>query len=172
MAKSAAIAKINPVHQQLADWLLAEGGTTRGWNRKAADKFGYTQAWISTIYHSDAFQDYYNARAAEFGKTAAAGLADKINGLAGQAIDALAERLETQGDTLPISQVIAIADLATKRAGFGDGGPQAPQIQQNFMISSEQLEAARSKMRGKQVEAVIELKPVRDPSQGSDTGGS
>ena len=152
MAASASISKVSPVHQQLADWLISNGGQTKGWNKRAAEKFGYTQAWLSIIYHSDAFQDYYKLRVKEFGDAVVLGLAEKVNGVAGQALDILAEKLETQGDTLPVSQVLDIADMTLKRAGFGEKAAAPTQIN-NYVVGPEQLEAARSAMRGaKQIE--------------------
>ncbi len=147
MASSASVAKVSPVHQQLADWLLLQGGMKKGWGKAAAEKFGYSQAWLSTIYHSDAFQDYYAKRAKEVGSHIAVGLADKLNGVAGQALDILAEKLETAGDTLPVSQVLDIADMTLKRAGFGESKNAPQTVVQNFVVGPEQLQAARDAMR-------------------------
>jgi hypothetical protein len=169
MSQSAALKRINPVHQRLADWLLEHGGNSKGWSRRAAEAFGYSQPYLSTIYHSDAFQDYYQARCAEFGQAISIGLAEKVNGLAGQALDVLAERLVDQPD-MPTSQVLEIADKALKHAGFG--GPKAGPAQvNNYILSSEDLASAQARMRGAQPKA-IELEVVPTAAKQSDTGGA
>ena len=161
-----AILRVNPVHRQLADWLIAHGGIKKGWATRAAEHFGYTRAWLSVIYHSDAFQDYYSKLADEHASALAVGLADKVNGLAGQAIDELADRLETQGATLPVSQVIEIAELALKRTALGQ--QSSPSVQVN-VVSPAILAEARKNMREVSSTAPLELK-VADPA--SEKGAS
>lgn len=158
MASSAEIAKVSPVHQQLADWLIADGGG-KGWNKRAAEKFGYSQSWISIIYHSDAFQDYFKKRHDEFSSAVVVGLADRLNGLAGQGLQILAEKLETQGDTIPVSQVLDITEMALKRAGFGEAKAGPAQIN-NYVISPQELADARNAMRSPKA---IELKSEEEP---------
>lgn len=158
MSTSAAIAKISPVHRQLAEWLIAHG-TKKGWNKKAAEHFGFSQPHISIIYHSDAFQDYYHNLATAHSNAVVVGLADKVNGLAGQAIDELAERLSSQD--LPINQVLDIAELALKRTGLGTASPNGTQVQVN-VVSPDVLAEARKGMR---LEKPIDITPVEGASE-------
>lgn len=151
----AQIAKVNPVHQRLADWLIAFGGTKKGWGRAAAEHFGYSQPWISTIYHSDAFQDYYQQLSLTHSEALAIGLADKVNGVAGMALDEIGRRLENP-EALPLNQVLEIADMTLKRAGFERGAVPAQQ-NNTFIVSQAELAEARAQMRGGQAK-VIELK--------------
>lgn len=165
-AQVATIAKVNPVHRRLADWLIARGGATKGWNKAASIEFNYTQAWISTIYHSDAFQDYYRQLADTHSTALAVGLADKINGLAGQAIDELGRRLEEAPESMLASTVIEIAELALKRTGLG---PQSTlNVQQLNVVSPDVLAESRAKMRLAQT-PTLDLKA--EPS-GETAGGA
>ena len=168
MSQSAQIAKVSPVHQRLADWLVANGGAGKGWNKRAAEHFGYTQAWLSTIYHSDAFQDYFQRFSQLHSTVVAVGLGDKVSGLAGQAVDELQRRMEEQGETLPLNQVLEIAELSLKRAA-PVAQPGHNQTNNILVVSKEDLEKARLNMRGvKQVE----LKPeIEIPLEGTSGSG-
>lgn len=147
MAQSAQIAKVNPWHLRLADWLIIHGNS-KGWNARAAEEFGVTQAWISTVVHSDAFQDYYQRRNDEHSKALLSSVAEKIAGAAGQAIDLLAERLELEGKVLPYDTLLETVDVLGKRAGLGEHKGAAPQTTVNVaLVSREELEQYRARMR-------------------------
>lgn len=161
MAASAQIARVNPWHQRFALWLIAHG-ETKGWGRKAAQEFGVTQAWISTVYHSDAFQDYYKALRDEHTKAIVHSIADKLNGAAGQALDILQEKLELEGPSLPFDTVLEAVDVLTKRAAPaqkpGDVNVLVAQV------SREELEAFRARMRQRREPEAIELQAEEIPS--------
>ena len=144
MAQSAQIAKVNPWHQRFADWLILHGAEP-GWNAKAAKEFGRTPAWISTVYHSDAFQDYYKGLRAEHTATLIHSISDKLNGAAGQALDLLQEKLELEGPSLPFDTILETVDVLTKRAI-----PVQSKNETNIqvaLVSKEELQAFRDKMR-------------------------
>jgi hypothetical protein len=46
----------------LGDWLMENGGPRGSWMYAASLRFGVTEKWIATLWHSDAFQDYYQRR--------------------------------------------------------------------------------------------------------------
>ncbi len=149
MAQSAQVRKLNPWHLRLADWLLANG-TGPGWNRKASEEFRVTQAWISTVFHSDAFQDYFSSRSAEISSSVALSVKDKMLGTASLSMDILAERVEAEGKTMPIGALVGVVDVLAKRTGHGEGSAQknAPvtNVQVN-VVSKETLSEARALMR-------------------------
>ena len=165
MAQSAQIAKINPWHQRFADWLIVNGASP-GWNAKAAKEFGRTAAWISTVYHSDAFQDYYANLSADYRKELHQTLSEKIAGAAGQAVDLLAARLETEGAVLPYDTLLETVDVLGKRAGLGETrGSQASTTVNVALVSREELELYRARMRkGSGVNEPLALTAVDVPS--------
>lgn len=169
MAQSAQILKVNPWHQRLADWLIANG-TAKGWNAKAAEHFGVTQAWISTVVHSDAFQDHYQRISTEHSQALLQSVREKAVGVADLAIDELGRRLETEAQIIPIGTLLETTDVLLKRAGYGEpkngatGGP----IQQVLVVSPSELEAARRAMRGLDAPGQkVLLAPEAQPAEGA-----
>lgn len=146
MAQSAQIAKVNPWHQRFADWLILDGAAP-GWNKRAAEHFGRTPAWISTVYHSDAFQDFYRAREAEYSKELLQTVQEKIVGAAGQAIDALAQRLTLEADILPYDTLLETVDILGRRSGLGEGKGGNTVVNNIALVSREELQEYRDRMR-------------------------
>lgn len=146
MAQSAQIVSVNPWHQRFADWLILYGSAP-GWNKRAAEHFGRTPAWISTVYHSDAFQDFYKARESEHSKELLQTVQEKIAGAAGMAIDALTTRLELEKELLPYNTLLETVDVLGKRMGLGDGKQQPTVVNNIALVSREELEQYRARMR-------------------------
>jgi hypothetical protein len=54
-------------HRKLGDWLMENAETyggvrKKGWLAAAAEHFNVTMKWIATVYHTDAFEDYWARR--------------------------------------------------------------------------------------------------------------
>lgn len=160
MAQSAQVRKLNPWHIRLADWLISNG-MGPGWNRKASAEFGVTQAWISTVYHSDAFQEYFASRNIEISSALATTVRDKMLGTASLAMDILAERVEAEGNVMPIGALLETVDVLAKRTGHGEakqGQTPQPVVQVN-VVTREQLSEARALMRRGALSASTETGP-------------
>ena len=149
MAQSAQVRKLNPWHIRLADWLIANG-TGPGWNRRASAEFQVTQGWLSTVYHSDAFQEYFASRNHEISSAVALSVREKMLGTASLAMDILADRVEAEGNTMPLGALLDTVDVLAKRTGHGEAkaGQQGPPttVQVN-VVTREQLSEARALMR-------------------------
>jgi hypothetical protein len=52
----------NAFLRNLVDWLVANGGTSPGWEQRAAEHFKVSVSWIAMVTSADAFQDYYHRR--------------------------------------------------------------------------------------------------------------
>ena len=173
MAQSAQVAKLNPWHRTFADWLIADGGTP-GWGKRAAAHFGRTQSWISTVYHSDAFQDYYIRYAEEASASLAQSVRDKMLGITGMALDQIGEKLETQASVSSIPELLQVVDTVGKRAGFGiaSQAPQAATVVNVINgVSKRDLEVARDAMRIRAQS--VELLPAPEaPNGGGDATSS
>ena len=164
MAASAQIARVSPWHERFALWLIAHG-ETKGWGKLAAKEFNVTQAWLSTVYHSDAFQDYYRGLRQQHTAAVIHTLQEKLSGAAGQALDILQEKLELEGPSLPFETVLEAVDVLTKRAVPAQQ-PNQPQMAV-ALVSREELEAFRDRMRQRRAgPEVLELQAetITDPS--------
>lgn len=157
MAISAQIARVSPWHQRFAMWLLVHG-ETKGWGKAAAAEFNVTQAWLSTVYHSDAFQEYYKQLREKHEGALLQSVSEKLVGALGQSLDILQEKLETEGKALPYETILETVDVLAKR-----GTPaQRPGEQQQVavaLVTQEELAAFRDRMRQRrQASEAIELK--------------
>lgn len=106
MAESAQIAKLTPRHDLILDYLIANPTQKRS---EVALAFGVTAPWLSTIIHSDIFQEKLAARQDEFFSIAVTPIHEKINALADIALDRLIdstlvdERSDSLRDTLKLT---------------------------------------------------------------------
>lgn len=123
MAESAQIQKVSPRHEAILNYLIANPTVKKA---EVAAQFGVSQAWLSTIIHSDAFQAKLRARQEEVFEVAVlSGIEDKLLGVAHQAAERLGELLPLQDNVRDISDTM---DKALKSLGYG----RAPVIQQNI----------------------------------------
>lgn len=151
MAQSVQIAKVNHWHERLSDWLIANPDKTLG---EAAKVFNKTQSWISTVIHSHAFEDYHKARSEAY----SASVLDKAAGVAGQALEALGERLASEAAILPIGTLLEVADVMTKRARPAPAQAPTQITNQIGIMTRDELASIRTEMRN--------LTPL--PSPGSE----
>lgn len=136
-------------HKDLADWLLVNGGKP-GWNKAAAEHFGRGQAWISTVIHSDAFQDYFGKRRAAMSDVGVFTARERMIGILDQTLDKIEEKLENGSETLSLGNLLDTADILAKRTGHGEGkSSEQTLVTTNIQIvTKEQLEESRARMRG------------------------
>ena len=164
MAQSVQIAKVNPWHQRLADWYIAN--PTANLN-ETAKHFEKTPSWISIVKNSDAFQDYFQKLSLQHSDAISQTVREKTLALGDQAVSQLQDQLDLAaltGQSLPPATLVTIADMALKRTGHGESR-QAPQVVNNVigMVSREELAKHRQVMRGADREAIegaIDASPV------------
>lgn len=149
MAQSVQIAKVNPWHQRLADWYIANPTATLA---ETAAEFKKTISWISIVRNSDAFQDYFQTLSRAVSDGVAISVREKTLALADQSIDALQQQLDqaaATGVALPPATLVDIADMALKRTGHGEARA-TPQVVNNVigMVTREELAQHRAVMRG------------------------
>lgn len=156
------IKKLNSFHERLADWLIANPGVRQS---EAAKFFGYTEAWISTVIHSDAFQEYYQQLSSSVSSHVVVTTRDRVVGLANLAMDELGERLAgSKAKDIPLPQLLEVADTMLKRGGYGDSPAQAPQASLHLhVVTQEDIAAARSAMR--------EVRPAQARLEATSPGG-
>lgn len=162
------IAKVSPRHEQIINWLIANPHRP---NRDCAAFFGVTQAWLSTIKRSDAFQARLNQRLNEMAEDTRSeylaqlniGLMHKLQTAAEMAVDRLTERLENATDP---EFLLDCTDKLLHRSGFAPKStPIAPVAQSsttnnttfNLMVSAGPLAEARLLMQN--------VKALPEPSE-------
>lgn len=147
MAKSASIKKVSSKHEAILQFMI--GNPTLKMSEVAAH-FGVTPAWLSTIVHSDAFQNQLSRRHDEMFEVAVVQeLGGKVTAAAHMAIDAYLEKVPT----MTTDQIISSADKMLGRLGYGSshGGTtnfnlgDGAQVQVN-QVSGNVLAKAREKI--------------------------
>lgn len=124
-ASKPTIQKLNFNHEEIIRWLLANPGKVDGGRLKAcADAFGYTQAWLSVIIHSDAFQSKWREMSAEADALVLGDIPAKMRGAASLAIDGLAAQIETAAadqTVAPRDFLLKSSEMLLKSLGYGQG---------------------------------------------------
>lgn len=113
------ISNIRSIHDQIIDYLIANPHVS---NNDVAKEFGVTPQWLSTVKHSDAFQEVYQRRYKEVSNRFFLNLHQKVTMLAETAVDILQDRLEADGMVLPSDFVKELAEMALRHSVLGDRG--------------------------------------------------
>lgn len=92
----AEIQKMSHTHVDILNYMLANPLVRL---QDVARNFGYTQPWLSSIIHSDAFQRMMGERQDVIFHHTVLPLKEKMTHLAHVALDKLGERLENENDT-------------------------------------------------------------------------
>ena len=136
--------RLSPTHTAIANWLIANPG--KGQMRRCAAVFDVSQAWLSQILHSDAFQGMLQAKQRDAFEHLMTPLADKINGVAHRAVERLGEVLDQTTDERLVHD---IAKTSTGLAGFGPSFQAAGNVtvnnQTNITVNADALREARER---------------------------
>jgi len=139
VSASNAISRIKYTHDAMLDWIIANPAASQG---EIAKAFGYTQAWVSRIFCSDAFQARLAERKGDLiDPTIVQSAEERIRGLAMQSADILAKKLEqTQSPDLALK----VFDISVKAAGYG-ARQQNVAIQNSFVVQlPNKIESAQA----------------------------
>lgn len=164
MSNPQPVKRLNDVHMQILDYILANPGCT--YQQISAHTGGYSIGWISQIVNSDAFQALLAERQVDAWGEVKMTIKDRVTGLAHESLRRLTEKVAVEQDT---DKVANAADLALKALGFtGKGsapavGPAAIGQQNNLTIvgavDRQTLDAARQLMH-KPAESAKDLPPA------------
>ena len=149
------------------DWMLENPG---GALRDCAVYFGYTQAWVSTVIHSDIFQAKLRERRGDIEAVVAADIPAKLRAVADIALEKLAAQLESSDNAGFIHET---ADMVLNRLGYGPKSSPGPvggvNVQQNnFFVPREVL----AELRGRIMEGSVEAGRSRELVCGRELVGS
>lgn len=133
------IARVKYTHDAMIDLVIANPAIAQG---EIAKHFGYTQAWVSRIFASDAFQARLAERKEELvNPIITANVQDRIQGLAMQSLQILEEKLES---TRNPDLAVKVFELSTKAAGYG-ARKENVAVQNNFVVHlPNKIESAQS----------------------------
>lgn len=120
-----------------------------------ARELNVSQAWLSTIIHSDAFQILYrDRREAHFAHTSKT-VVQKAEALAHVTLDALTEKIERLPEAVSPKELRETSEMCMKALGFSAraGDPAPGQVTNNTLIvaSSDALAKSRELMQGAQL---------------------
>lgn len=133
---------------------------------------------ISFIFRSDIFQEYYAQRRADHAERLDEAMRAKLSGVASKSLDVIMEKLEKQGDQIPMKFVTELATGALDRLGYAPASPgvnvnidTSDRRVVNVAVSAEALTEARDALRAAEERRAIESRVVaqRVPLPGEDT---
>lgn len=141
------LARLSITHDAIMDWLLANPG--KGQMGACAAHFGFTQAWLSSMVWSDAFQAKLADRKEELFNLNVVPIRDQMNGVVQRTLDRLGEKVEVVQDP---KVLVDVADKLLHRLGYAPKVDQNPGVQNNtqnnfYAVSPELLAAAREKAK-------------------------
>lgn len=143
---TAQVKKVSFTHEALIQWMLENPSRHL---RDAAEYFGYTQSWLSTIIHSDAFKQQLIKRQNQVAFQVAADIPSRLRGAAHVALEGLTRQLETTEDP---EFLLDATDKLLRNMGYGPASSRNPggqtitnNTQNNtFLVSSDDLAEARA----------------------------
>lgn len=124
------IQRVHYTHDAMIDLLLMRPGISQG---EIAKYFGYTEAWVSRVMGSDAFQARLAERKTELvDPVIIASIDEKLKGLVHQSLDILADKLSA---TKNPDMALKSLELGTKALGFGARPQNIGQQTNNYVVA-------------------------------------
>ena len=131
-----AIQRVSYSHDAMIDLIISAPGAKQG---DIAKHFGYTEAWVSRIMNSDAFQARLAERKTELvDPVLVASIEEKLRALASKSLDVVIDRL-TLSPTLEGG--LKALEVTTKALGYGARQGNL-NVQQNFVVALPQKAAS------------------------------
>lgn len=147
----AEIKSLSHTHEAVLNWLVLNPEKSL---REGADTFGYTQAWFSSLIHSDIFQHALKEKQMAIAASVALTLPQKIARVADMAVEKLTEQVEKTEDpefilnaTDKLLHRLGYAPISARNPVGGPGQPGQVAQQNNFFLQASDLEAARELMQ-------------------------
>lgn len=154
-----AIKRVRYSHDAMIDLVLAEPSITQN---EIAARFERTQAWISRIFCSDAFQARLAQRKSELvDPTIVASIEERLRGLAYQATEVISNKLTAQPNNADLA--MKALEVSSRALGFGARSATV-QINNSFAVALPPKIVDAAEWAAKHGRAPIQA--VAEPSQG------
>lgn len=115
--------RVKYTHDAMIDLVLANPSISQG---DIARHFGYTPAWISIIFNSDAFRERMHARKAEIvDPILMTTMEDRLRGLCDKSVEVLMEKLEVQRNP---NVAVRVLEHSTRALGYGAQNTKPVQV--------------------------------------------
>lgn len=157
------VLSLSHTHESVMNFMLLNPSLAL---REVADHFGYTQAWLSTLIHSDLFQAQFESRKEGIRVRVADSIPQKMRLAADLGMEKLVAKLEQTEDP---EFILDATDKLLHRLGYAPskvavsvGGAGVANQQNNFYISAADLDKAKAAM------GLAALRPML-PDTGSPT---
>jgi hypothetical protein len=148
-AAAVQIDRISYTHDAVIDFIIANPQASQG---HIASTFGYTQAWMSTIINSDAFQARLRSRRGEVVDPAlVATINDRFRGVLARSLERLAEKLEEPSP--PPNVILKAVELGARGLDVGGFGraqvnlPPPPPAGDRLAALAERLVSLQQNVR-------------------------
>ena len=142
------IQKVSIKHDAILDYLLVNPAEKLG---DVAKHFDVSQAWLSVIIHSDAFQAKLTEKNSESFNTIVLPLREQMLGIGHAVVAKLGEVVENSSPTSDKQFIVDTADMVFKNLGYspkgGGAAPGGSTTNNIFVVDKTALAAAREKMR-------------------------
>lgn len=144
-ATSPSVASLSHRHTAIMDFMLANPEIKLS---EVASHFGMTQAWLSTVIHSDCFQSELKDKQGALFDETVLNLRDKITGAAHRALDRLGEKLDTVDDP---KFILDASEKTLKALGYGTStsisqSKTINNVQNNYTVPANIHADARQRM--------------------------
>lgn len=123
-----AVKRIHYTHDAMVDLIISKPDISGG---ELAKFFGYSEAWISRVVCSDAFNARLAERRTKDVEPIIHTFEERLKGLAGQSLDILTEKLATVKSA---DLALKCLELGTKALGYGARQTNVA-VQTNFVVA-------------------------------------
>lgn len=162
-----------PWYSSIADWMMRNPAGTA---EQCAREIGRAVNTVRYIMATDMFRDYFARRREEWQRSHDWAILSKTTQVAERALDLMSEKLEKQGDKIPMNLVTEVAVSALDRLGYAPKSTPSVQVNVNednrkvvmVPISTGALEEARDAIRQAEqaraaasARALLEAEPVK-----------
>jgi hypothetical protein len=131
-------AKVRYTHDAMIDMVVENPWVSQG---ELAKHFGYTEAWVSLIFSSDAFKERLEQRKQELvDPTIRASIDERLRAITVRSLEVLAHKLSKNPDQVPDNLALRAAELGAK--GLGIGGNAVP----NSILPPNHLESLAQRL--------------------------
>ena len=176
MGQSVQVKKVSNWMQALSDWMILNP-QARAYD--AAEFFGVTEAWLSTVKNSDAFKQFHQMRRDQHFDRISEDVGGKLQNLAEISLDELTERVEEERDQMSIQTLHDLSKMAVGALGFGNRGGGVVINQHNdnrSVLVNDQNALAESRerlaaIRKENDKALLESRVTEVEAEKEDTPG-